>query len=710
MSIKWKSIYAHSWDKTLSNGTSLYDLAIIFIKNGYKFIEEYGGLSSSFKHTFSQRLKYDYKYDETKDQLYVEDPEAPRWSSLANFHGGDSYKYYVIRPEKREEVLMNYMDNVEKLSISRDGLFDKVLRDRHLGISKEYVTQFLKQQDLAQKILEKFKKPVIKSYRPLYPMQHWQMDLIDMQNFGRQNRNYKWILVVVDIFSKYLYMRLLPTKDTNNVVIALKNIFMSGDIPERLQCDNDSTFTSNNVKDILKELSIYQIVNPSYSPQTNGFVENKNKSIKNLINAHFVAYQTRRYYDIVDKVAFTLNNTRHSVTKLTPQQVHRGYENRLVITDPVQVRNIQEDQIDQPEAEVIQQYYDHAKDMYKVRTNTVRERIDTEAHRRERYLGERVFFEPGDMVRVATFFKTGEQYQGIELYGNPENPDRQTKKYQDKDSLGIKLRTVPPKKFKNQFYSQKFVVDSRSKYDKNGKYVYRIYEYNPNSMDKVFAEYSLDNRVVSRTQKFFSSQLYRIRNIQKEFKELKPVKYSDTLFHVQGSIPQNRALPVPAPAPQPQIPVQVQQSPRPVYSSIINQQPQIPVQVYQSVLNQAPQQPQIPVQVQELPLTVSDIKKILESSKLRKEARKLKIEIFQVFRFIQGGNSKLVKVKGTIKGFSKQKNKESAPWFIKFTDEENELYSELSPDKYSYEVESEGTWHFADETQVKRKFVRILNQ
>ena len=59
---------------------------------------------------------------------------------------------------------------------------------------------------------------------------------------------------------------------------------MGGDIPEKLQCDNDSTLTSNQVKHILNKLQVYQIVNPSYSPQTNGVVENKNKTIKTLIN------------------------------------------------------------------------------------------------------------------------------------------------------------------------------------------------------------------------------------------------------------------------------------------------------------------------------------------------------------------------------------------------------------------------------------------
>ena len=78
------------------------------------------------------------------------------------------------------------------------------------------------------------------------------------------------------------------------------------------------------MKDILKQLSIFQIVNPSYSPQTNGFVENKIKHIKQLLELHFSNYRTKRWIDVLPRIIFNINSTKHTVTKLSPILVHRG--------------------------------------------------------------------------------------------------------------------------------------------------------------------------------------------------------------------------------------------------------------------------------------------------------------------------------------------------------------------------------------------------
>ena len=50
------------------------------------------------------------------------------------------------------------------------------------------------------------KKQAIKSYRPRYPRQHWQMDTVHMQhkNMEKQNDGYEFFLLIIDIFSKSL--------------------------------------------------------------------------------------------------------------------------------------------------------------------------------------------------------------------------------------------------------------------------------------------------------------------------------------------------------------------------------------------------------------------------------------------------------------------------------------------------------------------------
>ena len=41
----------------------------------------------------------------------------------------------------------------------------------------------------------------------------WQIDLADMTKYSRQNNGFKWILICIDILSKYVWVHPLKTKE-----------------------------------------------------------------------------------------------------------------------------------------------------------------------------------------------------------------------------------------------------------------------------------------------------------------------------------------------------------------------------------------------------------------------------------------------------------------------------------------------------------------
>jgi hypothetical protein len=46
----------------------------------------------------------------------------------------------------------------------------------------------------------------------------WQSDLLDLQTFAKYNNNYRYVLSVIDIFSKYLH--LVPLKSKTGSAVA----------------------------------------------------------------------------------------------------------------------------------------------------------------------------------------------------------------------------------------------------------------------------------------------------------------------------------------------------------------------------------------------------------------------------------------------------------------------------------------------------------
>ena len=60
--------------------------------------------------------------------------------------------------------------------MSAHALYDRVIRANILGISREAVTNFLRQMYIVKKVITTPYKPVIQSFRPTFPFEYWQME------------------------------------------------------------------------------------------------------------------------------------------------------------------------------------------------------------------------------------------------------------------------------------------------------------------------------------------------------------------------------------------------------------------------------------------------------------------------------------------------------------------------------------------------------
>jgi len=53
----------------------------------------------------------------------------------------------------------------------------------------------------------------------------WEMDILDLTSLKKYNNNYRYLLQVIDVFSKYLHSVPLRTKTGKEVAAALESIF-----------------------------------------------------------------------------------------------------------------------------------------------------------------------------------------------------------------------------------------------------------------------------------------------------------------------------------------------------------------------------------------------------------------------------------------------------------------------------------------------------
>lgn len=258
----------------------------------------------------------------------------PKKNIIALHTAAEKRTYRVIREDEVDDILEHAWSD-PKLAAYRGvhSLYDRLARET-IGISKSMVRRFLANQELQQLDLRSMpglKRRVVKPLRPERPFQWWQIDLIDMSDYAHWNNKAHFVLMVIDIFSKFLYARPLKTKEAKYVSDALQDIFLADGPPAILQSDNGKEFVSGDMDELAKRWNIQVRHSLPYKPSTQGAVERANQTLKRMISKYMIDHKTKRYIDTLQFLVYSYNTAQHSTTKHTPFEVHRGRDAALSV-------------------------------------------------------------------------------------------------------------------------------------------------------------------------------------------------------------------------------------------------------------------------------------------------------------------------------------------------------------------------------------------
>ena len=138
----------------------------------------------------------------------------------------------------------------------------------------------------------------------------WAADFADMQAFSKLNCGIKYLLAVIDVFSKYGWLVPLKDKTGKSVAMALKTIFKERQ-PEKMCVDKGKEFYNKDVKELVE---LYSTENEEKS----SVVERWIRTMKERMWKYFTDNNTNRYVDVLPDLVKGYNNTRHSSIKMTP--------------------------------------------------------------------------------------------------------------------------------------------------------------------------------------------------------------------------------------------------------------------------------------------------------------------------------------------------------------------------------------------------------
>ena len=148
----------------------------------------------------------------------------------------------------------------------------------------------------------------------------WCSDLVDMQKLSKWNKGYKYLLMVLDIFSKYGWIVPLKTKTGLEVSQALAGIFRENK-PKMLWVDKGKEYDNKHVLDLLakNKIEIYFTENEEKS----SLCERWNRTIETKMYKQFTRQNNTIYIDILHKILSSYNNSKHRSIGMTPNQARK---------------------------------------------------------------------------------------------------------------------------------------------------------------------------------------------------------------------------------------------------------------------------------------------------------------------------------------------------------------------------------------------------
>lgn len=154
-------------------------------------------------------------------------------------------------------------------------------------------------------------------------------EVVHIDHFGplpTTRDGYKYILVVIDAFSRYTWF--IPTRSTGTQEVCeqLQNLFNTFGIPKELVSDRGTAFTSNDFTRWVDAQKIKHRKVAVAAPWANGLAERANRFLKTSLAK--LVKDPNEWKSYASTVQYVVNNTMHKAIKATPSKLLLGYEQR----------------------------------------------------------------------------------------------------------------------------------------------------------------------------------------------------------------------------------------------------------------------------------------------------------------------------------------------------------------------------------------------
>ena len=198
-------------------------------------------------------------------------------------------------------------------------------------INKKITQKSVENWLLSQEVYTRHKRRLLKFPRRKtiagYRNHIWQSDLIIFNSLRKENNRNGYVLVCIDVFSRFMHAVPIKNKNSESVVAGFKKIFKSGEKPLKLQTDKDKAYLSKYAKAFFDKHDI--ILYQTQQDTKASIVERSIRTLKDRLFRYFTANNTLNYTRILQQLVNAYNQKIHRSIGIAPINVNKKNRKRV---------------------------------------------------------------------------------------------------------------------------------------------------------------------------------------------------------------------------------------------------------------------------------------------------------------------------------------------------------------------------------------------
>lgn len=306
-----------------------------------------------------------------------------------------------VPKEQIERIMKENHDNLSSCHFGKFKTLAKIGARYFWPGMGRHVEDYIKNCDICKKV-----KPYNKITTP--PMgkfveakRIWRIIATDICGpYVLSKRGNRFLLVAIDVFSKFTVMKAVRTATAENVVAFIKNeVILKFGCPEIIISDNGVQYKSQLYKNLLLSRGIKSWYTANYFAQANP-TECVNKVIGTAIRSYIKDQTNHRDWDEnVNEIANAINQSVHTSTGQTPYEINFGqrmpqhaseYNDTIDVNESVANKKQKLEKLRMEIQDRLNEAHEKSKKYYNLRTRNVKYEAGDIVYRRNKQLSKAV--------------------------------------------------------------------------------------------------------------------------------------------------------------------------------------------------------------------------------------------------------------------------------------------------------------------------------